>query len=194
MTWSLERIDRDTLPAALLVLAKAQSRVTHTRDDAYLLELVGQSIDDIERQTNATIFDRTLSALAGAFVPGYWSGPYPAGAVPGTLYTKLPFNNVRTLTATDEDDTDLSLLYQVLSTDPGGVGTAVLVGPVWDAATAAGVVLAFEVGMTDPASIAPALRRAILRRCAALYENREAPLTLTEPDDATAPLLWRPAV
>jgi hypothetical protein len=178
----------------MLTLAKAQSRVTHARDDAYITELLGQSIDDVERTANATVFDRTITQTADWLAPAYWIGGAPASCIPGWISAPLPFNNVRTLTAVDADGVDVSDAYVVRQADPGGVAPAYLEGPIVAAPAAAGVVLTFAAGMVDPTKIAPALRRMILRRCAALYENREAPLTLAEPMDDGAPLVWRPSV
>jgi hypothetical protein len=181
-------ITRDVLPSLFLPLAKSQAHVDHDDDDAYLTELVAQAIDDVERITNATIFERTITAASTEVaVAALWSW-----AVPGSAnWISLPFNNVRDFAATDADLVDVSAAYTLRQVDPGGVGTAWLQGA---AAAPAALPITFDIvaGMHALEEIAPALRRLILRRTAALYEYREAALPLSADDLNGEPALWRP--
>jgi len=104
---------------------------------------------------------------------------------------KLPFNNVTTLVVLDADGLDVSLDYEVFQTDPGGVGSCVLGAPALVAAPAGGL-FTFTAGCATADELSPSVRRAILRRAAALYEHREAPEGLAEPQEAGSVLLWRP--
>jgi uncharacterized phiE125 gp8 family phage protein len=181
-----ESIDRTTLPAAFLPLAKSQSRIEHDRDDALVTEHLAQAIDDVERLTNACIFERETE-LEGDQL----GDPVLAWATPvARTWLALPFNNVSALVVTDAIGVDVSTSYRIKQRDLGGVGTAWLQGP--DVAPAAPILFAFTAGMGTIDEIAPALRRLILRRAAALYEFREAALPLTADDLAREPALWRP--
>jgi uncharacterized phiE125 gp8 family phage protein len=190
MTMDVISIDRAGLPDGLLDLAKSQSRVQHTRDDAYFTELLGQAIDDIERAANTTLFERqVMLALEDVILPVWWVDG--TCAPDGSQRLALPFNNVTALVVLAADGiTDLSSEYDFTQTDLGGVGTTLLVLPA--TTPEAGTTFSFTAGFTDPARLAPSVRRAVLRRCAALYENREAPLAIDDPAEAGSALLWRP--
>jgi len=194
MSYTVESIDRTALPAAFLPLAKSQSRIPHDRDDAFLTEQIAQAIDDIERQTNSTFFERIIvldPALAWA---PWWSSDLAGVALPSDcVLVNLPFNNVTALVVLDTDGLDISANYEVAQTDPGGVGACALVAPATAPAPAANR-FTFTAGCPDLDAMSPSVRRAILRRTAALYENREAPEGLAEPMEPGAPLLWRPDV
>jgi hypothetical protein len=190
MTMDVVTVDRAGLPDGLLDLAKSQSRVQHARDDAYLTELLGQAIDDVERSANTTLFERVIVLGVEDVTPPWWRTDC-APCAPDAQHLALPFNNVTQLEVLAPDlVTDISADYAVTQTDLGGVGTAILVLPV--TAPATGTVFTFTAGFTDPTKLSPSVRRAVLRRCAALYENREAPLAIDEALEAGAPLLWRP--
>lgn len=182
-----DTIDRQALPAALLALAKAQARVDHDRDDLLLTEQLAQAIDDVERLTNATLFERVLSVDSRDLVtPPLWSWALSGSG----NWIGLPFNNVTALVATDADGLDVSAGYRIRQADLGGVGTAWLQGP--SVVATLPVVFTITAGLATPDAIAPALRRLILRRTAALYEYREAALPLSDSDLASEPSLWRP--
>jgi hypothetical protein len=192
MSWNVDRIDRTTLPEALLPLAKSQSRVTATADDVYITELCAQALDDVERAANATFFDRTISGAWDVWVWCPWWRP-PVGFTwnsADAFFLTLPFNNVRSFMATDANANDVSSSYSVTQTEVGGVAAAVLSGPM-PAAPGAPVTFSFECGVLAVDDLVPSVRRAVLRRCAALYENREAPLDIAEADSVA---LWRPDV
>lgn len=184
-----DTIDRTTLPAAFLELAKAQARVTHAEDDALITEQLAQAIDDVERLTNATIFERQMT-----LTPPELGLDLLAWAVSGSgNWISLPFNNVSALEVLDGAGTDISAAYTIKQRDPGGTGTTWLQGPA-TAPTPAPATFTFTAGMKTTGGIAPALRRLILRRAAALYEFRESALPLTADDLAGEPGLWRPDV
>jgi hypothetical protein len=192
MTMDVISIDRAGLPDALLDLAKSQSRVQHTRDDAYFTELLGQAIDDVERAGNTTLFERVIVLGVEDVTPPWWLTRCATWNTEAQ-HLALPFNNVTQLVVLASDGiTDVSSEYDYTQTDLGGVGTTLLVLPT--TAPVAGTIFTFTAGFTDPDKLAPSVRRAILRRCAALYENREAPLAIDDPTEAGAPLLWRPDV
>lgn len=180
-------IDRATLPALLLPLAKSQARIEHDRDDALVTEFVAQAIDDVERITNATLFARTIVSTS----PEVAGAPLWAWAVPGSPnWISLSFNNVQRFVALDANGVDITADYTVRQADPGGVGTCWLQGPA--AQPPQPVQFAILAGAETIDEIAPALRRLILRRAAALYEYREAALPLSSDDLASEPALWRP--
>jgi hypothetical protein len=190
--WDLVTIDRTTLPEALVALAKSQSRITTTLDDAYVTELLGQAIDDVERLANSNLFDATYTATVDPQIWCPWWCPAPGFTwnTADQVAVTLPVNNVRSFTAVDADSNDLSASYSITQTEPGGVGRTLLWGPLPQAG-ASTITFTFTCGVTDPADLVPSVRRGILRRFAALYENREAPLDITDPDSVG---LWRPAV
>jgi len=183
----LVAVNRTALPALFLPLTKSQARIEHDRDDALVTEHIAQAIDDVERLTNATIFERTIAAtsweVAGA--------PLWAWAVPGSPnWISLTFNNVITFGAVDADGADVGALYLLRQADPGGVGTAWLQGPTAQPAQPVSFVIVAGARSLD--DIAPALRRLVMRRAAALYEYREAALPLSTEDLVSEPSLWRP--
>lgn len=177
-------IDLATLPAAFLPLAKSHARIDHDRDDSTATEYLAQAIDDVERLANVTIFDRTIEGTLDGL--GMCYRPTDASA---RLWTAMPFNNVRSFTATAPDATDVSPAWSLQQADPGGAATTWLGAP--PATPWQGVAFSFKAGMASLATIAPSLRRLILRRFAALYEYREAALPLTIDDLAGEPLVWR---
>jgi len=194
VSFTVVSIDRTTLPAALLVLAKGQSRITNALEDDYVTELIAQAIDDTERASNATIFERVLQAtndLLALQSLAWWGFPFEYCAA--FVRVALPFNNVQSVTATDADSLDVSAGYVVIQADPGGVSAAYLQAPT-QAPGATPIAFEFVAGLPDVAKIAPSLRRAILRRFSALYENREATLTLAAPLEPGEAMVWRPDV
>lgn len=182
-----DTIDRATLPPLFLDLAKSQARIVTSDDDALITEQLAQAIDDVERLTNATIFERTFELTSDDLA----SSPLWAWATPASPnWISLSFNNVSAFVATDADSVDVSDQYRLRQRDPGGVGTSYLQGPA--TMPAAPITFAVTAGMKTLDTIAPALRRVILRRFAALYEYREAALPLTVNDLTGEPSLWRP--
>src|SRR6185295_5269520 len=188
MIYVVESIDRDMLAAELLPLAKSHSRVEFDRDDAYITELLSQAIDDVERATNATLFERVIT---GTLAPPTWPWPEIGYLSPTEAGVRLPFNNVQALTVLDAGGVDISSLYRVVQDDPGGVGTTVLMAPYPITSGGEFNILAGVHAATD---LAPSIKRLVLRRCAALYENREAPLDIDESSGASGVLIWRPEV
>jgi uncharacterized phiE125 gp8 family phage protein len=189
-------LDRDTLPPLMLDTAKAQSRIDHARDDALVTEYLAQAIDDVERLTNATLFQRTITLDTDEVWPALpaWAWGLMASDV---IRIALPFNNVSDLIATGTDSegnpVDVTASFSLAQVEPGGVGTAFLVGPT-DATSWTGVTFQFTAGLADPNAIAPSVRRVIYRRAAALYEYREAALPLTAAEAGGDPGVWRPAL
>jgi uncharacterized phiE125 gp8 family phage protein len=185
-------VDRSSLPAALLDLAKQHLRVRHSRDDLLIQTYVGQAIDAIERRCSINLnpadFELEVHHLDAM----------PCEALPEHMQLALPVNNVRTFTLTDGDGVDQSVSYAIEQSDLGGSGQAWLVGPPiteddWLMTAAVGIEVA--TGSPPPApDIAPAVLAAVLRMTGGYYENRESSAALAVDDYLNELIpIWRPS-
>ena len=181
----IERITVDTaiLPDAMLLLVKAHCRVEFDRDDALLKLYTAASIGLVERKCNVSLNPATYLVSSDELRYGF-------GLKPGWW---LPLNNVHTFTAEDagEDITDEFLLG---NSDFGG-STSSYLFPVNDASPSmpSTALMTLQVGLDDPALLAPEFLALILRATASFYENREASIDLwAETFRAELMSLWRP--
>jgi uncharacterized phiE125 gp8 family phage protein len=178
-------IDRTTLPAAMVDMAKAEMRVRHSRDDALIAEDVQKAIDMVERRSNCKFFAATYEISAAGLFGYAWGGVAPMVRYP------LPVNNVVSIASFVDGTTDLAPGYKVESPDLGGNGQSYLVGmPL----TSGAAVLTVKVGFDDPADLAGSVKAAIYRIAAAYYEAREsfAPIW-DEMFAAELKAIWRPS-
>jgi uncharacterized phiE125 gp8 family phage protein len=184
MTLVCTSVDRETLPDALLDLAKSHARVSHTRDDALITQYVAQAIDQVERRCSINLNPASYTVVLDVLAP---CAVLPTGPV----RVRLPVNNVGEFLVLDADASDVSAGYTVEQADLGGALPAYLVGA---APTVPGWQLQAQVGVEAPEDLSPAITAAVLRLAAAYYENREASVALTM--DEFAPELvaiWNPS-
>lgn len=187
-------IDRATLAAELLDVAKANSRVEHTRDDDLISSMIAQAIDDIQRLANVYLFDTEAEWTGAELARRCRYSPDTGFAYPVGMRVALPFNNVQSVEATDAEGTDVSASFSIEQGEPGGNSQAYLIGPNVYAGPWPGLLFLFRYGVESETELAPSVKAAILRRTSAYYENREANLTLAL-NEAPGEFLsiWRPA-
>lgn len=163
MSFKTSGVDRATLPAALLPVAKVQCRVDFTDDDALLTDLLARSIDLYERKTGLSIFKRDFA----------W-GPDSFDVVTedGVL---CPVQPLGVLTVKDSTDTDVSADYVLAGNQIDGQASGLYLQPVAASGTMPdGLAITAEAGYTDATKIAPGTLDAIMRIVAHLYANRES--------------------
>lgn len=188
-------IDRTTLAADLLAVAKSNSRVEHDRDDALIETMIAQAIDDIQRLANVYLFD-TEAEWTGAELSRLRSFCVAtASAYPNAMRVSLPFNNVASVEVTDADGVDQSAAFEIEQGEPGGNSQSYLIGPTLNVGPWPGLVFSFRYGVAAADEIAPSVKAAVIRRTSAYYENREATLALSL-NEAPGEFLsiWRPTV
>jgi uncharacterized phiE125 gp8 family phage protein len=179
-------VDRATLPAAMLDLAKTHLRVSHARDDALITSYLAMALATVERRCsinlNEATFDIDLHHLETTCCK----------PVPTHVRIALPVNNVDTFTVIDGGGADQSADYVVEQSDIDGTGTAYLVGPP---ITALDWTMLVDVGMPDADTMSPDVLAVVLRIVAAYYENRESSSPVFVDDFASELLsIWRPTV
>lgn len=184
-------VDRSSLPAALLELAKSHQRVRHGRDDLLIQTYLAQALEVVERRCSINLnpadFEIEVHHLQAV----------PCAVPPPHVRLVLPVNNVRTFTLADAEGVDQSLNYTVEQADLGGTAAAYLVGPAmhdsgnWVMTAAVGIDAATP---EDAATqLAPAVLSAVLRLAAAYYENRESTSGVLVGDFlAELTAIWRP--
>lgn len=189
MTLQRITVDTSTLPAALLEPVKEHLRVRHTRDDALITGFIAAALGLLERKCNVSLFAASYLATADELRGGV-ALPWPKQPA----YT-LPLNNVHTVTVTDdaEPPVDQSDNFSVWNPDFGGSGSSWLVG-VAGLRITPGWQLALDVGLEDVKDLAPDFLALVGRATGALYENREASVTLwADSWEAELAALWRPS-
>jgi hypothetical protein len=183
----IERTEVDTvvLPTAMLPTVKAHCRVEHARDDALLTTYTQAAIRTVESKCNVSLNPATYVLTGDEFKygmglrPGWWS----------------PLNNVLTFKV-DNEGSDTSADYLLGGQDFGG-NTSNYLYPVNPPASGkslpAAAQVTLEVGVDDPALLAPAFLLLILRLTGSMYENREASSDLwAEAFSDELMGMWRP--
>lgn len=156
MSYSITAIDRTTLPAALLPIAKEHMRVDFTDDDASITRYIQWAISYLEIFWGQRIFSASVD----------WLPPIDAYS---SRY-QIPVQPVASFIVMSEA-VDVSAEYAL---EMNG-----MISPVWlvhsdgtpfpdDAA------VSLTAGFTDPDEIEPAALGGILRVGASLYEYRES--------------------
>jgi uncharacterized phiE125 gp8 family phage protein len=178
-------VDNELLPDALLSTVKAHTRVEHTRDDELLKVYTAASISLVERKCNVSLNPATYVVTRDEL-------RYGRGLKPGWW---LPLNNVHAFAA-DNGGVDISADYLLGNADFGG-NTSSYLYPVNTSGCGTslpfGALVTLEVGVDDPAVLAPGFLTAILRLTASMYENREAASGLAgDGFDSELMALWRP--
>lgn len=167
---SLEIVSKEMtqLPVDLLDIAKQHMRVDFTDDDELIKGFVGASIDFFEVFSGLSIFDTEAIWTPNEY--DRWED--------GGQRVRCPIQPVRSWTATDADDTDVSANYRISGTSFGSGRAAgsylslkqgfstVLVGT--------GISFAITAGYDDKGKIPPSMLNIILRSAARLYEDRES--------------------
>jgi uncharacterized phiE125 gp8 family phage protein len=178
-------VDRTTLPAALLAIAKEHLRVRHTRDDLLITQYIAQAIDAVERRCSIN-----LNPAVYALDPCTLDAAWPCITRSGAARLLLPVNNVQSFTLEDADNADQSVGYTIEQADMGGAFSAYLVGPP---ISGSGWALALNVGVDTLEVLSPAVTAAVLRLTGGYYENRESPSAVVA-DDFLSELVavWRP--
>jgi uncharacterized phiE125 gp8 family phage protein len=150
-------LDRATLPAALLPLAKSHLRIDGTYDDTYITDAIARAISWFERVTQISVNKVTWkwSPSAAAFCNG---------AAP------VPVSPVNSFTVADGavPPADLSASYKIATMSTNGIGLYSLVGAFAD-----GMVVSIPSGYAALTDLDPGITDALLRYTAHLYENRE---------------------
>jgi Phage gp6-like head-tail connector protein len=189
---NLISVNRTTLPAAMLDLAKSHIRVRHDRDDALITQYLAQAIEAVERSCsinlNPAVFALDIFRLVPPLVPGLY--PCYGSSLP-PMRLALPVNNVTAFTLDDADGVDQSADYTIEQADGGGSAASYLVGPRLQSTS--GWTMTVDVGLEDPDGIAPAITAAVLRLTGGFYENRESSSALVVADfGAELMSIWRP--
>jgi hypothetical protein len=154
-------IDRDTLPEAMLDIAKTHMRVEFARDDDYITLCVKRAIDFFERTTGLTVFGATYD----------WS-PTLGLTVDGQTVYKLPFQPEPSFTVMD-GAINISNQFKIVATGSpdefGPRGFVSLNGPINPA-----YVVKIEAGYDDPDEMPPGILSFVLEAASWFYEYREA--------------------
>ena len=153
-------LDRITLPAMLLPLARAHLRVDGNYDDAYITDAIKRAINWFERVTNVSVNPVTWT----------WT---PAEKNFCNGLAQVPVSPVNSFTV--DADGDISAGYTVTAMSTHGVGLYVMAGEFAD-----GMAVAIPSGYADADELDPGITDAILRYTSHLYENREILVIGTE--------------
>lgn len=179
MTIECTSVDRDVLPDALLDGMKAHIRVEHARDDVLLRTYTAAAIGLVESRCNVSINPAAYVVTGDelqASAPRWLAG---LGMRPCWV---LPRNNVQTMVVLDSADAgaaDISDQFELWNPELGGSASSYLVGlGTPPACPPAAAMLSLEVGLEDPADLAPAFFVLIARLVGSMYENREASVAL----------------
>jgi hypothetical protein len=156
-------IDRDTLPEAMLDLAKMNMRVEFTRDDDYITLCVKRAIDFFERATGMTVFGAQYD----------WEPRIGVTANGQTLYA-LPFQPEPTFTVADAGGVNISDQFSIVSLggspdEYGARGFLSLNGPIDPT-----YVVKVTAGYDDPDEMPPGILSFVLEAASWYYEYREA--------------------
>lgn len=184
-------VDTTKIPTALLPRIKEHLRVRHTRDDALIADYIAAAVGLLERGCNVSLDPATYIGTTSHGVA--WCAHYPT--TPAQHAYSLPLNNVRTAKINDgaTPPNDYTGDYEVWNADFGGNGSSFLVG-TGGRLLAPGWVIELDVGLDDPAKLAPAFFALIARMTGSLYENREAASALwADTWKAELIALWRPS-
>jgi hypothetical protein len=171
-------IDRATLPAAILPLAKQHMRVDFTRDDEYITNCVQRALDQFQRLTQWNVFGQIWTWRISEVAISYdcLSIAYP-NVMPFTSAWTVPIGPV-TSHEVAIDSIDVTTNYELWSnTDRDTYGTSYMIqtgtvgipDPAVDPIPVAALTVGYE-GLDD---VPPALLDCILRMSAWYYENRE---------------------
>lgn len=173
-------IDRTTLPAALLVLAKAHMRIDFADDDALITQKLAASIDLFERLTGYGVFaaDWEWSPSAsdavppgGALAEGCNRCAGAAGLLGSGPYAVVPVMRVSGFTATNDADDDIAASYALLGDENPDTVSRQYFAQV---ATVEGeATITLSTGFAAIDDLAPGILDVVLRICAWLYEFRE---------------------
>lgn len=178
--------DVNTLPTAMLGLAKQQMRIDWAYDDDFIKACVARAIGKFQQINEVTVnpstFDWTPDATA--FVTNGEGGPRAT----------LPVRPVSSFEAKDAADADVSADYAVVLKwdSPYGVPIQVFAG-----AQASGLKVTLTAGYAALAQMPQGVVDALLRLAAHLYEHREILIPDTEfvaPDVRTDATWWMPRI
>jgi hypothetical protein len=170
MSLSRTSIDRTTLPAALLPLAKQQMRVTFTDDDSLITFKLQHAIDLFERLTGYAVYRASWTWAPGT---DEWIKPETAPAdLTGSSWAPVPVMRTTAFAVKDSSNVDVSASFAV-----SGLGSVDSIAPQYaypkvTGATAAPI-FTLTAGFVDQATIAPSIVDIIIRIAAWLYEYRE---------------------
>ncbi len=145
--------NRTVLPAAMLPLAKAHSRVDHTVDDTYITDAIGRAIGALEQRNDVLINPTTYEWLAA-------SSDFCNGRA------RIPWSPAKSFTAAAGGDVSAS--YVIETTGIHGASPQYLVG-----AWASGLVVTCTAGYAAAADVPPRMVQRILELTATMYEHRE---------------------
>jgi uncharacterized phiE125 gp8 family phage protein len=146
-------LDRITLPAMLLPLARAHLRVDGNYDDAYITDAIKRAISWFERATNVSVNPVTWT----------WK-PDSINFCNGVA--RVPITPVPSFTV--DANGDVSANYQIETMSTHGVGIYGLVGSF-----VSGMAVAIPSGYANADELDPGITDAVLRYTSHLYENRE---------------------
>lgn len=154
-------IDWETLPAALLPVAKQHMRVEFSRDDEYIKLCLKRAIEYFELYSGQLVFKASVD----------WS---PAARQ--AAFVQCPVLPVSDQSAKDAEGLDVSADYKIVQ-----VGSATVYprfASVNGSSIRDGIAVILAVGFDDVVKMPPEILDKVLRIAATLYENRE---TVTTP-------------
>lgn len=169
MISNITKRDLDTLPAALLPLAKQWMEIDFADKDQLITDFIRQALDFVETATGAIIY-RTEIALTPASVD----------FVDGLLRLPTPLISWKASQPGDPDPVDISAAYSLRIAGVSGVQTFDLVGSYGAAmtlATVAGFDGIGSITATVLQPLTPALQNNVLRLTANYFEFREVQTT-----------------
>lgn len=162
MSYRVTSIDRATLPAALLPLAKLHARVDYDDDDPLIIDILGRVIDLIERKTGQAIF-----ASAAEWTPDSFDVLTTHGVL-------VPVQPVAAMTVEDADGNDVVDQYKLVGNRIQGRAAGLYLARVDGGAIPAGLVITMTLGNAAVTELVPAMVDSVMRFMAHLFANREA--------------------
>jgi len=154
--WLITGVDRATLPANMLSIAKTHLRVTFADDDDYIRLCLSRAIDLFERHAGWFVFTRTIE----------WSP-----SVDGSVRLSIPVQPIDGMTVLDSGGVDVSADYRAF---PDHEALRWYFERLDKAALPAGLKVTLVAGFADLTNLPPSVTDITLRLTAYFYENRES--------------------
>jgi uncharacterized phiE125 gp8 family phage protein len=153
--WLIIGVDRATLPANMLSIAKSHLRVTFDDDDEYIRLCLSRAIDLFERHAGWFVFTRTVE----------WTPPN------GKVLLPTPVQPIDGMTALDSLGSDVTAQYRIYANHET---LRWYFERLDKAAIPAGLKVTLIAGFASMANLPPSVTDITLRLTAYFYENRES--------------------